>query len=163
MIPRPPPIHTPQNSIPTPLKEWHVLQTALYMPRIEVNKYFFLDIWKEKHFYHKFPQWQIGKKRGKIHGKENGHSRNDDLLGSRIQPHQNIMFATSVAFSCLPICFFPDTTKDVYDKNTSLSIYPKKNPPIYLYVWPGEIFLMVEMAVVKLQYFSGCGNRNFAM
>jgi hypothetical protein len=73
----------------------------------------------------------------KVHGKANGHSCSNILMGFclgsseagyklNIQPHQNIMFATSVAFPCLPTCFFLDAIKEIHDKNTSLSIYPKK-------------------------------------
>jgi hypothetical protein len=36
------------------------------------------------------------------------------------------MFAMSVAFPYLPTCFFLDAIKEIHDKNTSLSIYPKK-------------------------------------
>jgi hypothetical protein len=54
---------------------------------------------------------------------------------------KNIMFAVSVAFLCLPTCFFLDAIKEIHDKNISLSIYPKKRPG------KRGTFSMVEMAV----------------
>ena len=118
--------------IPTPAKTlactavhciWHY-----YRPHIEVNKFFF-DIWKEKHFCRKFPQSYARKKYVKVHGKANGHSCSNILMGFCLgssEAHQNIMFATSVAFPCLPTCFFLDVIKEIRNKNTSFSIYPKK-------------------------------------
>ena len=72
------------------------------------------------------------------------------LLGSWIQPHQNIMFA-SVAFPCLPTCFFLDAIKEIHGKNTSLSIYPKKKKgrgnvplPCRLHQFECRVFRLIE-------------------
>ena len=119
-------IHTPKFLFPPPLLAktctaahciWHYCR-----PHIEVNKSFF-DIWKEKHFCRKFPQSYVRKKHVKVHGKANGHSCSNILMGfclgssesrMNIQPHQNIMFATSVAFPCLPTCFFLEAIKEIH-------------------------------------------------
>jgi hypothetical protein len=63
-----------------------------------------------------------------------------------IQPHQNIMFATSVAFPCLPTCFFLEVIKEIHDKNTSLSIYPKKKKQA------AETYIFYGRNGSKLQY-----------
>ena len=68
-----------------------------------------------------------------MHGKANGHSCSMGFcLGSSeagyVQPHQNIMFATSNL----------DAIKEIHDKNTSLSIYPKKKQAGETYIFSGR-------------------------
>jgi hypothetical protein len=48
------------------------------------------------------------------------------------------MFATSVAIPCLPTCFFLDVIKEIRDKNTSFSIYPKKKQAAETYIFYGR-------------------------
>ena len=122
---------------------------------------------KEKHFCRKFPQSYVRKKHVKVHGKANGHSCSNILMGfclPRLAPRKQDTswiynpIMTSVAIPCLPTCFFLDVIKEIRDKNTSFSIYPKKKKN-----WPRKrTFSMVEMAVSSGTpwYFSGGGNRN---
>ena len=69
--PAPGPYSHSRIPIPTP---------CVCRPHIEVNKNVF-DIWKEKHFCRKFPQSYVRKNHVKVHGKANGHSCSNILMG----------------------------------------------------------------------------------
>ena len=66
--------------------------------------------------------------------------------GSALAPRTQDTTATSVAFPCLPTCFFLDVIKKIHDQNTSLSIYPKKKKKL-----ARETYIFYDQNGSKLQ------------